>query len=98
MLGLQRLLLACIGNSCCMNILNALGMTVVLLRHQNPTTFSHAKASSFPLPSAWRGNKSDAILFGRSRCQAVLRPPHLGAESIPSGFRLVHLKEKTLVV
>eukprot|EP00434_Breviolum_minutum_P027817 symbB.v1.2.024603.t1/scaffold2342.1/size81844/6 len=34
-----------------------------------------ATASSFPLPNAWRGNKSEAILFGRTRCQAVLRPP-----------------------
>ncbi|CAK8986153.1 unnamed protein product, partial [Durusdinium trenchii] len=34
-----------------------------------------AAVSSFPPRSAWRGSGQQSILFGRSQCQAVLRPP-----------------------
>ena len=41
------------------------------------------QVSSSPPRSAWRGPEPlQAMLFGRSRCQAVLRPPQLG----PGGF------------
>ena len=54
------------------------------LKHLNTIYKTHhvagaSQVSSFPPATAWRGGQ-EQMLFGRPKCQAVLRPPKLGTD------------------